>query len=217
MTEQEWLACVDLAPMFAFLRSKARERKLRLFFCALFQSLHPGYGGPQSEWLPSPSPDDAIREVARWQGLTDRCAEGIALPEEWAEMQRAIHFEETQTNEISWVPLFGGILCPAEGIEQLSELNQCMFLLGKSAWTTNATEAHLLRHIIGNPFQPSQPPPSWPATVISLAQSLDDQESVHFALHDALLDAGYPDLAEHFKESYHPKGCWALDVILGKK
>jgi hypothetical protein len=38
-----------------------------------------------------------------------------------------------------------------------------------------------------------------------------------FALHDALLEAGCGELADHFTEPRHPKGCWALDVILGKE
>ena len=74
----------------------------------------------------------------------------------------------------------------------------------------------LLRHIIGNPFRPYQPPSSWPASVVKLAQAAYDQQPCHFALHDALLEAGHVELAEHFKESYHPKGCYALDAILGK-
>jgi len=28
---------------------------------------------------------------------------------------------------------------------------------------------------------------------------------------------GYPELAEHFtKEQWHPKGCWVVDMIMGK-
>ncbi len=35
---------------------------------------------------------------------------------------------------------------------------------------------------------------------------------------DALLEAGHAELAEHFqKESWHPKGCWVVDLVLGKK
>jgi hypothetical protein len=33
-----------------------------------------------------------------------------------------------------------------------------------------------------------------------------------------LLDAGHPELADHFHtDQSHPKGCWAVDLILGKK
>jgi hypothetical protein len=42
-------------------------------------------------------------------------------------------------------------------------------------------------------------------------------EACHFALHDALLEAGHPELAEHFREEKdHPKGCWVVDLIVGK-
>jgi hypothetical protein len=78
-------------------------------------------------------------------------------------------------------------------------------------------QATLLRHIMGNPFRPYQPPPAWPSSVIELAKAAYEQQPVHFALHDALLEAGHAELAEHFKEPSHPKGCWALDVILGKE
>jgi hypothetical protein len=38
-----------------------------------------------------------------------------------------------------------------------------------------------------------------------------------FALHDALLEAGHPDLAAHFQaEQWHPKGCWVVDLLLGR-
>jgi hypothetical protein len=46
---------------------------------------------------------------------------------------------------------------------------------------------------------------------------LYDGADVRLVLHDALLDAGHAELAEHFaKEEWHPKGCWATDAILGK-
>jgi hypothetical protein len=30
------------------------------------------------------------------------------------------------------------------------------------------------------------------------------------------MKAGQSDLAEHFKEKEHPKGCWVLDLVLEK-
>jgi hypothetical protein len=75
----------------------------------------------------------------------------------------------------------------------------------------------LFRHIMGNPFRPYPAPPSWPSTVVQLAESLYAGQDCAFALHDALLEAGHAELAEHFREEKsHPKGCWAMDVILGK-
>jgi hypothetical protein len=53
---------------------------------------------------------------------------------------------------------------------------------------------------------------------VQLAESLDNGQDCAFALHDALLEAGHAELAEHFKqETWHPKGCWCVDLILGKK
>lgn len=85
-------------------------------------------------------------------------------------------------------------------------------------------------------------PVAFPAPVVSLAESLYAGEDCAFALHDALLDAGQEELARHFAEKCgkcgshrtrleytvcaecgtwldhtHPRGCWALDLILGKE
>ena len=77
--------------------------------------------------------------------------------------------------------------------------------------------SEIFRHIIGNPFRPYPAPSSWPADVVHLAEAMyAGQDCHHFALCDALLDAGHEELAEHFREPGHPKGCWALDHILGK-
>lgn len=78
--------------------------------------------------------------------------------------------------------------------------------------------ADLLRHIIGNPFRPFPAPPALPAAVVQLAAALEAGAPVAFALRDALLEAGQTDLAEHFAgEEPHPRGCWALDLLLGKE
>lgn len=80
-----------------------------------------------------------------------------------------------------------------------------------------ARQMDLLRHIAGNPFKPYPAPLSWPAAVIQLAQAVYQGADAGFALHDALLEAGHPELAEHFRhEQTHPKGCWVVDLVLGK-
>jgi hypothetical protein len=74
-----------------------------------------------------------------------------------------------------------------------------------------------LRDVLGNPFRPYPALPSWPSTVVQLAESLYAGQDCAFALHDALLEAGHADRAEHFRgEKSHPKGCWVVDLILGK-
>lgn len=80
--------------------------------------------------------------------------------------------------------------------------------------------ADLLRHIVGNPFK--HPilsfVPATPQNVTKIAQAVYDREDCGFALADALMEAGAPaDFYVHFLDhEQHPKGCWALDLILGK-
>lgn len=76
--------------------------------------------------------------------------------------------------------------------------------------------ADVFRHIAGNPFRPFPATGRWPETVIQLAEAMEVGQDCHFALHDALIEAGHAELAEHFKEKEHPKGCWAVDLLLGK-
>jgi hypothetical protein len=74
----------------------------------------------------------------------------------------------------------------------------------------------LLEHFAGNPSDTDTAPKWWASSISDLAKALYQGQDSSFALHDALLEAGHTELAEHFREPYHPKGCWALDLILGK-
>jgi hypothetical protein len=75
----------------------------------------------------------------------------------------------------------------------------------------------VLRHIIGNPFRPYPASASWPSTVVQLAESLYNGVDCRLLLSEALEEVGHVELAEHFsKEQWHPKGCWVMDMILGK-
>jgi hypothetical protein len=80
-----------------------------------------------------------------------------------------------------------------------------------------AEQTTLLRHIIGNPFRPYPAPCSWSPAVVNLAKAVYNGADAGFAMHDALLESGHPDLAAHFREQeWHPKGCHVVDLILNK-
>jgi hypothetical protein len=82
-----------------------------------------------------------------------------------------------------------------------------------------ALQADLLRHILGNPFRPSPPLPQVPRLVRDLAEAVYRQDQAAVApLHDALLENGLSELAEHFRDTTerHPKGCWAVDSLTGR-
>lgn len=63
-----------------------------------------------------------------------------------------------------------------------------------------------------------QVPKDIPGAVVSLAVALRSGEDCAFALHDALQEAGHPDLADHFTKQQnsqqHPRGCLILRMIL---
>jgi len=83
--------------------------------------------------------------------------------------------------------------------------------------------SRLLREIFGNPFRPVAFDPTWltPA-VVELAQTIyDDRTFDHMPeLADALEQAGCDNaevLAHLRGPGPHVRGCWALDLILGKE
>jgi hypothetical protein len=83
--------------------------------------------------------------------------------------------------------------------------------------------AGIIRDIFGNPFRPVAFDPEWrTSSVVSLAQAM--YESRGFSsmpiLSDALQDAGcdQTDILNHCRdaESVHVRGCWVVDLVLGK-
>jgi hypothetical protein len=87
-------------------------------------------------------------------------------------------------------------------------------------------EAARFRDIFGNPFRPSPPlPPAvlrWQdSTVRRIAEGIYEEHAFDRLpiLADALLDAGCDDeeLIAHCRSAGpHARGCWAVDLILGK-
>jgi hypothetical protein len=87
-------------------------------------------------------------------------------------------------------------------------------------------QIELLRHIVGNPFRPVTLDTSiltWnDATIPALLSKLtDDQSSVPLPiLADALEDAGFDnaEILSHLRgPGPHVRGCWVLDLLLGKE
>lgn len=87
-------------------------------------------------------------------------------------------------------------------------------------------QADLLRDIVGNPFRPPRLDPAWLAwdggTVARIAGEIyrHRQFADMPVLGDALEDAGCgePVVLEHCRHSReHTRGCWVLDLLLGKE
>jgi hypothetical protein len=86
-------------------------------------------------------------------------------------------------------------------------------------------QADVVREIFGNPFRPVAAEPEWliwnHATVPAIARHIYDDRAFHDLpiLADALEDAGCTnaDLLDHCRgPGPHVRGCWAVDLLLGK-
>ena len=86
----------------------------------------------------------------------------------------------------------------------------------------SAAQAALVRDIFGNPFRPVTLDPSWQTpNVLALAETIYEERAFERLpiLADALMDAGCDDeeALSHCRSSGpHVRGCWLVDLLLGK-
>lgn len=203
MTEAEWMACPAPGPLLEYIRDRASERQLRLWACACVRRI----------W------DLIPRELGRRAVLvTERFIEGRATEKELRYVADAFSpcglYDYSAFGHPAMLaahsPLF---------VETVGGASRNAVLARKRTERVaeESAQAELLRHIVGNPFRPRPERRPWPASVLALAEAVYAGQDCGFALHDALLEAGAPELAEHLRQSTeHPRGCWAVDFILGK-
>jgi hypothetical protein len=94
---------------------------------------------------------------------------------------------------------------------------------GATAWADERqAQAALVREVFGNPFRPVSLDPAWrtPA-VLQLAQALYDDRAFDQLpiLADALEEAGCSsrEVLDHCRSpGPHVRGCWVVDLVLGK-
>jgi hypothetical protein len=88
--------------------------------------------------------------------------------------------------------------------------------------TERAAAVRLLREVFGNPFRPVAFDPSWrTSTAVELARQMYESRGFDRMpiLADALEDAGCDDpqvLAHCRGDGPHVRGCWVVDLVLGK-
>ena len=226
MTEAEWLACDHSMPMLRFLDGKGGERKLRLFTlgcCRRIEQLL-----PDSRCRKAIDLVDAFAE-AKTERRDLRIAEGAAeyyrdhpmeLPEDRLIVAGAgAIFQLSQD-----LPSFRLVAEAASDAVECSILaaggNQLAATEGKR--NESATQIKLLRCIIGNPFRPVTLDLSWQtANVVALAQGIYADRAFDRLpiLADALEDAGCTERAilDHCRQpGEHVRGCWVVDLVLGK-
>jgi hypothetical protein len=83
-------------------------------------------------------------------------------------------------------------------------------------------EGDIIRDIFGNPFRPVTVDPAWlTSTVVALATGIYTERAFDRMpiLADALMDAGCAnaDVLNHCRsDGPHVRGCWVVDLLLGK-
>jgi hypothetical protein len=209
-SEFEWEVCPRPRPLLSVLRTvntgQQSERKLRLFaaFCTReYIRLHPDQPG---------------RVVVRWAEVSERYADGVASAEEWDRVRRSIHGRSHAIDPILHA------YCEAEGAGGIASYRRV-------AWErSNEDEAReyqflarMLRDIFGNPFRPVAFDPAWRSeAVVGIASGIYEERAFERLpiLADALQEAGceHPDILSHCREpGEHVRGCWVVDLVLGKE
>jgi len=220
MTEEEWNTCTGPQPMLEFLRGKVSDRKLRLFAVACASSLSHLLTDERSrkaveiaesyvEGLLRPdellaacdeAADACTRYASRWNLARDSQAEDLAEIAAYTAVWASV---EDDRLEWSFVP---------DGISFLSR-----------ASSTRKSAALLLHELIVNPFRSIALDPSClTATVTSLATAIYQERAFDRLpiLADALEDAGCSnqEVLSHLRGGgEHTRGCWPLDLVLGKE
>jgi hypothetical protein len=220
VTEAEWLACTDSEKMLEFLRGRASDRQLRLLAVA--------YARRRFGNL---APLEVAERYA--DGLTDQGELGWAESEAyWYVVGNCTDISGQVTDQRDWSlsAAAGDNAAQAVGVIAWGEEDARRAYENLGRVPEASPLPALLREFFGNPFRSVPFNPAWRTPDVSrLAASAYDQRSVpagHLdpagltVLADALEEAGCtgPDLLGHLRgPGPHVRGCWAVDLLLGKQ
>jgi hypothetical protein len=218
MTENEWLTGTDPEAMLEFVRTRATDRKLRLFACACCRGIWDLLTDPGSR-----------RGVETAERFAERMVgpEALAASEEEAELavSRSASGEPLDpASYAAWWTTAGYEERVGEIAEQTSRwVEQAVGETRGSAARDTERQCGLWREIFGNPFRPVRADPAWlTATALALAQAIHEERTFERmpVLADALEEAGCTDAAilSHCRRpGPHVRGCWVVDLVLGKE
>jgi hypothetical protein len=229
MTEKEWLKSDDPTAMLKFLHLKTSNRKLRLFSvlcCRRIWQLLTDDRSREAVNVAELFADGMVSEqevetagaeahTAMRESVLARQAGGYTVPEMYTHSVRAAWFTTIPEEFIDVEAALAIVSANSLIARDLSSP------LG-SRESEKAVCSSTLRDIFGNPFRPVAFDPSWrTSTAVALASQM--YESRDFAampiLADALQDAGCDsaDILDHCRGAGpHVRGCWVVDLVLGK-
>jgi hypothetical protein len=225
MTEAEWLACRDPWRMLEGVRDLRGERdgtarrKVRLFACACCRPIL-AFLGPECR--------QAVEASERYADGTVSCADYRAA---WrAALSRQAVPSRDSTRQERWSHLATVASNPQvwDAALQLTRM-----LTAKAGWAgpvhkpvrTDRQQVALLRDVFSNPFRPVALAPAWrtwnDGAIPTFAQGVYEDRAFDRLpiLADMLEDAGCTDrdILDHCRSGgEHVRGCWVVDLLLGK-
>jgi hypothetical protein len=214
MTEAEWLVLDDVLLLNQGDGLVSLSRRSAVLFGVACIRATPGLG-EQHRLRAAVAEAEKAADTGGWDGLTLIHREAKAACEK-AERWSAAHYWALSA---FWL---------THGNVENRWLYFADFLYHAAASGTiirdlQVTFAVLLRDIFGNPFRPVAFSPEWRTdTVVSLARQMYDSRdfSAMPILADALQDAGCDsaDILDHCRgPAPHVRGCWVVDLVLGKE
>ncbi|QEL19087.1 hypothetical protein [Limnoglobus roseus] len=237
MTEAEWLAANDPTPMRNFLQGRMIDRKIELVEVAQSRNCWNLLVDQRSRDLVDAAERaaDGLANLQELKRIAD--AARIALSE--LQQKADTHLSEAHGKARQFVKEAFKLAAAAEVAQIGAGLVFKVCMLGFDGPELDETPAAKLtqearndilqgtgfiyRDIFGNPFRPVTFSPSWlTTTAVGLAEGIYADRAFDRLpiLADALEDAGCEnaDLLNHLRsDGPHVKGCWALDLVLGKE
>jgi hypothetical protein len=223
MTEEEWLACTDLPRLIKSQRRAGKDRQLRLFACACARRVWGRLDGTARDAIAT-----AERVADGQASASDLGAIYHAALEAWRDVGHAwagivATGLAVANEEPSKAALYASTAAPDVNAPSGTPARK------KAMAAERQVLLALFHDVIGNPFRPVVVCADWRTpTLDSLAQagyaerdrSSGQLDPIRLAiLADALEDAGCTDAAilAHLRSpGPHMRGCWALDLVLGR-
>jgi hypothetical protein len=227
VTDQEWLKCTDRRLLMEFVITKASNRKRRLFAVACcHQLLHL----------------DEMRLVSNAIDAAERCADGLADADEVMAAEKAVKdlwlkakYTESGTilqlccQAVGWTMHYAmahALLAASTAVDVALQASP-KFVDESRRFAAQTAEmvaqCNLLRDIFQFTLQSFSLDRTWQMqNAVMLANLIYDERAFNRLpiLADALEDAGCDSaeiLAPLRRPGPHVRGCWALDLILGKE
>jgi hypothetical protein len=224
VTEAEWSSSQSPYTLVEFLNGKASDRKLRLIAVACCQRLRALF------WDPC-----LVEAVQSAEAFADHRIRRATLTRVANQVERLpVPAEDTQPywvkEAVQWtartIPFFYGERIVEAAMRALADFPpQSRSVIQRRQRAERLAQAALLRCIVGNPFRPVAVDPAWlrwrDCATVHIAQAIYDERCFQDLpiLADALEEAGCsdPDILGHCRgPGEHVRGCWVVDLLLGK-